>query len=80
MKKIQTPEEWLLENENNSIILVEDCMFKYSECLSISFAIWCDENCWFINPENSLWESQLYKIKNLTDKQLFELFKKEKGI
>lgn len=53
---------------------------KQSDDYAIDFAIWCDENCWFINHENSLWESQLYKIKNLTDKQLLELFKKEKGL
>ena len=42
--KIQNPEEWLLKNEKDSLILVEECMLKYSIYISLEFAKWVDNN------------------------------------
>jgi hypothetical protein len=44
MKKILNPEQWLLKNENDNTILVEDCMLKYSMYVSFEFAKWIDKN------------------------------------
>ena len=80
MKKIQTPEEWLLENENDSVILVEDCMLKYAVYISFEFAKWIDKNYFqgeksntyarckedFLNKETTFNIKQLSVIFNTT--------------
>ena len=77
MKKIQTPEEWLLENEKDSVILVEDCMIKYAVYISFEFAKWIDKN-YFQGEKNNTYakckEDFLNKETTFSIKQLSVIF------
>ena len=50
---------------------------KVDEKEMFDFVIWVDENCFYINPETSLWESQLFNLKDLETDELYKTYKKE---
>ena len=58
------------EGEDELILISIEETEKYM----FDFVVWCDENCCFINPETSLWESQLLNIKNYSIEDLYFLF------
>lgn len=61
------------ESEDELILI----SIEETEKHMFNFVVWCDENFCYINPETSLWESQLLNIKKYKTEDLYSLFENE---